>query len=563
MTVQEYEDLKKIDRKEVLNRMRESLDWTDYEEKNKDWIKDDSYMALACFVLWKIKNNGEYESGRDYMDRAASSEFFESYEELLSFLDETQKWKKFLELKDKFSNDELKAVIVFKDINENIDATPEGIITLSEKVLDIKSDDVITEYCAQYFEFSLYEALRHQDWSISAYEDSHYFFSITVAKQQMMELDNLNINYEVDTLCKSDKIFVNLGDWSTVAHAVNEELDNDLDKNLDNVPSEQTYTRDICLAAVWSLKENGRAVIIMRAGQLSGKEAEDIRKFLVEGNYVCGVIALTEKLYDKTWNNTYLLILERNSSKIRFCDARNKYNTEFIKGKRLNYLSEEDIQEIYRDYSSGNDFSVTVDIEEVKGNDYVLLPQRYTSVNVYKEKKKLGDLILDISRGITLSGSEINQYMGKGGVKCVTPASLSNGIISKTFYFDQDSFTKKINYTGYGDLLINKTGKPIKAAVTDGKYVVVGNTYILKMDRRKIDPYYLKCFLESPKGQSEIEKYSVGANTPLISIANLKKIEIPIFDKEKQGEITKKAEEITRQLQEAVYRMDDLDEMFE
>ena len=148
-------------------------------------------------------------------------------------------------------------------------------------------------------------------------------------------------------------------------------------------------------------------------------------------------------------------------------------------------------------------------------------------------------------------------------MKCVTPASLSNGVISKAVYFDQDSFTKKINYTSYGDILINKTGKPIKAAVADGKYVVVGNTYILQLEYGSINPYYLKCFLESSKGQAEIEKYAVGANTPLISIENLKKIEIPVFDKEKQEEIAKEAEALTRQLQEAVYRMDDLDEMFD
>ena len=564
MTLQEYENLRKIDRKEVLERMKKSLDWTDRtDDDNYDWSSDDTYMVLSCFVLWRIKNKGGFESGKDYMRKAASSEFYESYEEVLSFLDSNNKWKQFVELKNKFSDEELKAVVIFEDLSEYQNMTPNGIIELSEKVLDVHAGDILTEYCANYFEFSLYEALRHQDWMISAYEDSYYFPSIASAKQQMLDLENLSINRGAETLCESDKIFVNLGDWNTVSEAVEEELDRNGKKKWKNVPSESTYTRDICLAAAASLNKNGRAVIIMRAGQLSGKETEDVRRFFVESNYVSGVIALTDKLYDKTWNNTYLLVLERDSQKIRFCDARNKYNKEFVKGKHINSLSEDNIQEIYRDYIDGTDFSITVDKEEVREGDYVLLPQRYTSVNSYKEKKKLGEYLRGISRGITLSGNEINKYIGKGGVKCVTPASLSNGVISKAVYFDQDSFTKKINYTSYGDILINKTGKPIKAAVADGKYVVVGNTYILQLEYGSINPYYLKCFLESSKGQAEIEKYAVGANTPLISIENLKKIEIPVFDKEKQEEIAKEAEALTRQLQEAVYRMDDLDEMFD
>ena len=179
------------------------------------------------------------------------------------------------------------------------------------------------------------------------------------------------------------------------------------------------------------------------------------------------------------------------------------------------------------------------------------------------ETVRIEELVRDLRRGITLSAAENDTYVGTGSTKCITPMSLSNGVIAKAYYFDEENFQRKVNYAHRGDLLINKSGKPIRTAVADDTYVVIGNIYILSINYGSLDPYYIKCFLESPNGQAELMKYAVGENSPMLTVANVQKVEIPVYDKDEQNEMERRSQQYTRALQEAIYKMDELQEMFE
>jgi restriction endonuclease S subunit len=60
----------------------------------------------------------------------------------------------------------------------------------------------------------------------------------------------------------------------------------------------------------------------------------------------------------------------------------------------------------------------------------------------------------------------------------------------------------------------------------------------------------VRCFLNSEQGQNELKRYSVGAVTPMISVANVQKVQIPVYDEDKQQEISKKCEEIEAEIVE-------------
>ena len=561
MTLEEYRALKSINTEAVLEKMRNELSWAldDAEAPVPNQL-----IIPACFVLWSAKQE-EYHNSDDYRARNGLDFCGEMLiEDVLGLFEEEYRWQRFVSLQTNFTDDELKAAVLFSHYWDSDDPAPEGLLNLVDKCLETHVGDNVVEYCANIFEYSLYKGVLDKEVTISAYEDCYPARTIGMMRQRMLDLDNVTILVQIDEAIVSDRVFVNFGEWCTVEYIAETEMGSNKRRKWKGIPQQPSYTRDRLIAAISSLSDSGRAVLLMRAGQLSGKEYELLRQFIVDSGYVSGVIALTDKIYEGTWVNTYILILEKRCRSVRFCDARTKFEkVRKENGKQINQLTENDVREIYNDYLFGDGFSRTVSLEEVKENDYVLLPQRYVCTNAYRETCRLGDCVREISRGISLNSKETDTFVGKGSMKCITPMSLSSGVVAKPNYFDKDNFDKKINYAERLNLLINKSGKPIRTAVADDTYVVVGNTYILRMNYGGVSPYYIKCYLESPQGQAELMKYVVGENTPMITVANLQKIEIPLFEKEKQREFERRAEDYTRELQGALYKMDELQEIFE
>ena len=83
---------------------------------------------------------------------------------------------------------------------------------------------------------------------------------------------------------------------------------------------------------------------------------------------------------------------------------------------------------------------------------------------------------------------------------------------------------------------------------------------LLDINREMLNPAYLRCFLNSDMGQRELAKYATGSATPIINISDLQKIEIPIFDEEKQDEINQRCEEIVRDIERCYKQIEDSEE---
>ncbi len=561
MTLEKYNEIMLIDSSEIIKRI--NLEWNIKE--NEKLIEDGLGAIVSCFSLWKIKHSDreDYKTLSQFKSHFEDPSYMGTAFDFFDHLGQGTRWETFIGLKDRFTDDELMAVVFQNNVYDHDESAPEGLLMLIDRLIDAREGDKIIELCANNFEYGLFKKLRGENLDISEYEDLYSHRDVIRFRNIMIGNSNVNICGEYDEITFADRVFVNLGERDTISIIASSLNDNDDSEEI-FFSDKSTYAQDRIMTAIASLKENGRAVLLMRGGDLSRKEDEGIRHFLVESGYVGGIIALTDKLYEKTWVNTYILILQKGNNEIRLCDAREVFQkARLISGKHINQLSEEDVEKIYSDYISGTTYTFTVSEEDIRKNGYVLLPQRYKTVNSDRKTVKLGDCIASLKRGIRISGKESDQYLGKEGIKCITPSSLFKGTIANPVYFDADNFGRKVNYAHRLDLLINMAGKPIKAAVADGTYAVIGNVYILKIKYGSISPYYIKCFLESPKGQAEIMKYMVGESAPVLTIPNLEKIEIPIFEKEKQFESNKRAEKYTFELQKAIDEMEQLDEMYE
>ena len=96
-----------------------------------------------------------------------------------------------------------------------------------------------------------------------------------------------------------------------------------------------------------------------------------------------------------------------------------------------------------------------------------------------------------------------------------------------------------------GAFIMSKAGPVFKAAYIQSeskKILVNGNMYIIKLDDQ-INPIFLKAFIESEEGQTQLRNLCVGTTLPTISANSIKDLIIPLPDIDTQNTIAKQYSE--------------------
>ncbi len=127
------------------------------------------------------------------------------------------------------------------------------------------------------------------------------------------------------------------------------------------------------------LSVKGTCAIVQFPGVLyrGGAEAK-IRQYLIDRNFVDGVIALAPDLFFGTNIPTCVLILRKNKSddRVLFVDA----SAEFVRQDTKNKLAPSNIAKILKVYESREEiahFSILVGAEQIRANGYNLSVSRY------------------------------------------------------------------------------------------------------------------------------------------------------------------------------------------
>ena len=137
------------------------------------------------------------------------------------------------------------------------------------------------------------------------------------------------------------------------------------------------------------LGERGCAAIVCFPGVMYRGGAErDIRKYLIEGNFVDSVISLAPNLFFGTGIAVCILVLRKSKKdrKTLFINA----GEEFIKVTNKNMLSKENLENIlklYKDRAEVEYVTKLASIEDIQKNDYNL------SVSSYVEAKDTREII--------------------------------------------------------------------------------------------------------------------------------------------------------------------------
>lgn len=450
--------------------------------------------------------------------------------------------------------------------------TPESIAKLAVKILDIQPEENVADLCCGKGSVMLEMYNACPDANVSGYEINRLAANIASIRAYATDRNIYVKPCDVFELPADntyfDKIFSNYPFGMNLRQlGVGQRY---LQQIANKVPTIRKATSSDwvfnCLI-MDLLRKDGKAVAIMTNGSTWNTIDTDTRKYFVEQGFIERVIALPVKLFSSTNIPTTMIVLSHGNDTVQMVDASDLC----VKGRRQNIITDEFIEKILDACHVENCISRMVTTEEIAANDYVLHPGRY-----FLQEESVDDavpfesIIKSISRGAHCSAEQLDAMDSKDptNMQFLKTSDIQDGLIVGPLQYL--SYIES-NFEKYcikdRNLIISKVGAPnykvAVASVEDGhKLLANANLYVIELDEHKVDPYYLKAYLESAEGQARFKNVAAGTVVLSIGIKDLKAMMIPLPSMEEQKRIAARykdaMDEVLRlkvQLQEATERM--------
>ncbi|RHE33341.1 hypothetical protein DW744_11720 [Eubacterium sp. AM28-29] len=293
------------------------------------------------------------------------------------------------------------------------------------------------------------------------------------------------------------------------------------------------------LKALENIKENGKLVTIFTTGAAFRSSGMLARKYLVENNYVEGIISLPARTLGFTAIPIDLWILKKDQKKSNVIKMLDASNNILDKGSKI--AVELDVSTIIEEY---NNNAKCVSIEDIKKNEYSL------SINIY-EAEKLTDSILNpvniedvckIEKGSQYTISKFKDQISNTPTdyQLLTSINIQDGIVdydSLPYVYPDPKLLKfKLEE---GDIVVTTKSTVVKTFVAndlpDRNIIVTGGMIILKPDTSKVNPTYVKMFLDSSIGKSEFKSIIKGNTIGFVPFKEFKErmiISCPSLEKQ-------------------------------
>lgn len=523
------------------------------KEKEQSLLSEKPYDAITVYFMYLYKKNPNitlenmYEEG--YCKSWSEAQYI-PFEDVVDYLKQhISVWNKMLEVVNQYDYEQLKELaLTLSDDNKK----SSSIIELVIKELSVRSKDRVLQINNFSEKFLTELTEKNKNLYIAAYESHYMKASIRTMRLDVQGYSDIHIysmRDDFEDVESFDKIFIN-----TLVQCNSNDFQYMIDLRLSDFPYGVTYCWDLCGFALSLLKENGKAIAIVDARELTTNKGKIVREYLSNNGYIEGVIKLPEKMENDIRASLYLMILSHKNTSVKFFDASGMHEMDRINGKKINILSDKIIKEIIYDYEHNAKIEK---LNIILQNDYNLNPLRYL-IDTNNNTIELGEILKTVNRGFSLSATQVDEVVtgGKSDIKCIVTQSIINGIVQGELYYHGENKSFKKNYAETGDILITKTGIPFKVAIAQERLLVIGNIFILKFNESDLSSEYIKCFLESEKGQNELKRFSAGATTPVLHIQNINKILIPVNEKNVQKQKNKKAEKIINELANAYESID-------
>ena len=462
-----------------------------------------------------------------------------------------KEWDSVKALNKKYTDKELLAYLLFNNGAEDAKglycSTPEGISKLACTLLNVQEGNEVLDLCSGKGNFFIEAYSEQNGFNYTGVELNFNCNDIAQIRADLVQ-ENITLNLcdalEYRKPNKADRIFANYPfAVKTPAMAeFKETIKNALDipaEALHRASSDWVFNASI----VEQLKNDGKAVAIMTNGATWNSTDKMIRQFFIENGYIETVISLPAKLFTGFNVAVTLIVFSFGNSEIKMIDASEIYTKE----RRINTLSDENIAEILSLLDVSGEKSIAKKITDFADDEFVLNATRYLEVlPEIKNGVELNTVAKSITRGAQIKADDLESLKSHKptNYRFLALSNIADGVIS----FGEEQYLTEIpsNMNKFlvknNSIILTRTGMPeFRSAVAqvsaDTEILATGNFFIIELDEKKADPFYLQAFLASETGTALLKSICSGSNLLMISIDKLNKMVIPLPPIEEQKEI--------------------------
>lgn len=493
---------------------------------------DKSTKILYCYLLWAKKT-----SNNDLVKEVTKELSFEENFDL-----------KTIEFGEEYTEDDcVSAVREIVDnnngINEWMYSSPSSLNKLVTKIINLKDGESFCDFGSGDGKLLLnvFDAAHKNKFNCkyTGYEINAKQVLVSKCLMRMLNVDTTIINcdfmrdihrgqFDKGYLYPPFGLKYSIDEWDSLKGIYG-------DLFTSRTESELLYL----LKAFENIKENGKLVTVFTTGAAFRSSGMLARKYLVENNYVEGIISLPARTLGFTAIPIDLWILKKDQKKSNVIKMLDASNNILDKGSKI--AVELDVSTIIEEY---NNNAKCVSIEDIKKNEYSLY------INIY-EVEKLTDSIFNpvnienvckIEKGSQYTISKFKDQISNTPTdyQLLTSINIQDGIVdydSLPYVYPDPKLLKfKLEE---GDIVVTTKSTVVKTFVAndlpDRNIIVTGGMIILKPDTSKVNPTYVKMFLDSSIGKSEFKSIIKGNTIGFVPFKEFKErmiISCPSLEKQ-------------------------------
>jgi len=306
------------------------------------------------------------------------------------------------------------------------------------------------------------------------------------------------------------------------------------------------------LHALHVLQSDGIAVLALSTASLNQSADMSVRKHLVEMDWVESVIEMPEQITDLHSHPRSLLVMQKKKDqerkgKVLMIDAysKNLFGDPIAAGDWVNTLSD-----IYQDGKEMTGISTWVPNEQLKRQSYLLGASGYVQTEGLSKEgvraQRLNEFASRIFRGLQIRPEVYEPrapYQNHPVVYFWNSGDIHDPGEKQTHPMREIRFVND-NWNSYAlqenDVVISARGTVIKSAVIRSDQlpaIASANILCIRLKKEVADPYYIKAFFDSPKGQMLLHSIQTGRKIKVINPGNLGTLLVPFPSIEVQKEI--------------------------
>lgn len=427
--------------------------------------------------------------------------------------------------------------------------TPDNVSNLMVKLLDIKKDSSILDAFSgegtidsiilDYFPDSkIIGEEIHNDAIIVAriklYAQNKY------ARYNQSDLLRNNLKKEKYDYAIAD--IPAISSYDIEAQRSLSEVLKDMEVKINN---KMSFTWLVVYKLLHCLKSNGRAIIAtVFSGSLFSTIDREARKQLIDGGYIESIILLPDRLLQYTTLSVLLIVFNKKGTnkQVKFVDM----SKCAIRVGRNNEL---DLNKAIKKYENNG---IMIDSKEIIKNNYSLNLNAYTQKVELKSAVMLSKVMTDIFRGYQITSKEVKKMLVENS-KDMNYQVLEISNVNTDGEIAEDLTminSGERNFDRYllknEDIILSARGETTKKAIMnieDNENIIAnGSINVIRVNKERILPMYLKMFLDSQKGIVSINKIKCGVAIPALNVGDLQNMLIPCPSIDEQRKLVEKYE---------------------